>query len=93
MRLKMTKDIVLQSIYEDKLSKRWQLCNNIKEMEITSSSSNLRVIKIKELKALLDKVENQLNVIEEISDEFVSIPDWYREVLKKYNLTDKRLDR
>ena len=89
----MTKDIVLQSIYEDKLSKRWQLCNNIKEMEITSSSSNLRVIKIKELKALLDKVENQLNVIEEISDEFVSIPDWYREVLKKYNLTDKRLDR
>ena len=89
----MTKDIVLQSIYEDKLSKRWQLCNNIKEMEITSSGSNLRVSKIKELKALLDKVENQLNVIEEISDEFVSIPDWYREVLKKYNLTDKRLDR
>lgn len=89
----MTKDIVLQSIYEDKLSKRWQLCNNIKEMEITSSGSNLRVGKIKELKALLDKVENQLNVIEEISDEFVSIPDWYREVLKKYNLTDKRLDR
>ena len=89
----MTKDIVLQSIYEDKLSKRWQLCNNIKEMEITSSGSNLRVSKIKELKALLDKVENQLNVIEEISDEFVSIPDWYREVLKKYNLIDKRLDR
>lgn len=88
----MTKDIVLQSIYEDKLSKRWQLCNNIKEMEITSSGSNLRVNKIKELKSLLDKVENQLNVIEEISDEFVSIPDWYREVLKKYNLTDKRLD-
>ena len=88
----MTKDIVLQSIYEDKLSKRWQLCNNIKEMEITSSGSNLRVSKIKELKVLLDKVENQLNVIEEISDEFVSIPDWYREVLKKYNLTDKRLD-
>ena len=89
----MTKDIVLQSIYEDKLSKRWQLCNNIKEMEITSSGSNLRVNKIKELKSLLDKVENQLNVIEEISDEFVSIPDWYIEVLKKYNLTDKRLDR
>ena len=88
----MTKDKVLQSIYEDKLSKRWQLCNNIKEMEITSSGSNLRVNKIKELKSLLDKVENQLNVIEEISDEFVSIPDWYREVLKKYNLTDKRLD-
>ena len=89
----MTKDIVLQSIYEDKLSKRWQLCSNIKEMEITSSGSDLRVSKIKKLKALLDKVENQLNVIEEISDEFVSIPDWYREVLKKYNLTDKRLDR
>ena len=89
----MTKDIVLQLIYEDKLSKRWQLCNNIKEMEITSSGSNLRVNKIKELKVLLDKVENQLNVIEEISDEFVSIPDWYKEVLKKYNLTDKRLDR
>ena len=89
----MTKDIVLQSIYEDKLSKRWQLCNNIKEMEITSSGSSLRVSKIKELKVLLDKVENQLNVIEEISDEFVSIPDWYKEVLKKYNLTDKRLDR
>ena len=88
----MTKDRVLQLIYEDKLSKRWQLCNNIKEMEITSSGSNLRVNKIKELKALLDKVENQLNVIEEISDEFVSIPDWYIEVLKKYNLTDKRLD-
>ncbi len=88
----MTKDRVLQLIYEDKLSKRWQLCNNIKEMEITSSGSNLRVNKIKELKSLLDKVENQLNVIEEISDEFVSIPDWYREVLKKYNLTDKRLD-
>ena len=93
MRLKMTKDEVLQSVYEDKLSERWQLCNNIKEMEITSSGSNLRVSKIKELKALLDKVENQLNVIEEISDEFVSIPDWYREVLNKYNLTDKRLDR
>ena len=89
----MTKDEVLQSVYEDKLSERWQLCNNIKEMEITSSGSNLRVSKIKELKALLDKVENQLNVIEEISDEFVSIPDWYREVLNKYNLTDKRLDR
>ena len=89
----MTKDKVLQSIYEDKLSKRWQLCNNIKEMEITSSGSNLRVSKIKDLKALLDKVENQLNVIEEISDEFVSIPDWYRDVLNKYNLTDKRLDR
>ena len=89
----MTKDEVLQSVYEDKLSERWQLCNNIKEMELTSSGSNLRVNKIKELKALLDKVENQLNVIEEISDEFVSIPDWYREVLKKYNLTDKRLDR
>ena len=89
----MTKDRVLQSIYEDKLSKRWQLCNNIKEMEITSSGSNLRVNKIKELKVLLDKVENQLNVIEEISDEFVSIPDWYKEVLKKYNLTDKRLDK
>ncbi len=88
----MTKDRVLQLIYEDKLSKRWQLCNNIKEMEITSSGSSLRVNKIKELKSLLDKVENQLNVIEEISDEFVSIPDWYREVLKKYNLTDKRLD-
>lgn len=86
------KDRVLQEIYENRLGAYWHKLLQIKELKETSTGSALRIKSILDRENELGDIENQLNVLEQLSDEFLIVPEWYKEVLKKYGLFDKRLN-
>lgn len=86
------KDKVLQDIYEDKLGAYWHKLLQIKELKDTNTNHPLRIKSISDRENELSTIENQLNVLDQLSDEFLIVPQWYIEVLKKYNLADKRLN-
>lgn len=88
----MSRDKVLQEIYEDKLSAYWHKLLHIKELEKTSDGSFLRLKSITDRNNELSIISNQLNVLEQLSDETLIVPDWYKEVLVKHSLVDKRLE-
>ena len=88
----MSRDKVLQEIYEDKLGAYWNKLLHIKELEKTSDGSFLRLKSITDRNNELSIISNQLNVLEQLSDETLIVPDWYKEVLVKHSLVDKRLE-
>ena len=88
----MSRDKVLQEIYEDKLGTYWHKLLHIKELEKTNDGSFLRLKSITDRNNELSIISNQLNVLEQLSDETLIVPDWYKEVLVKHSLVDKRLE-
>ena len=88
----MSRDKVLQEIYEDKLGAYWHKLLHIKELEKTNDGSFLRLKSITDRNNELSIISNQLNVLEQLSDETLIVPDWYKEVLVKHSLVDKRLE-
>lgn len=88
----MSRDKVLQEIYEEKLGAYWHKLIQIKELEETSNGSILRLKSIECRNSELDTISNQLNVLEQISDELLVVPEWYKDTLKKHSLVDKRLE-
>ena len=88
----MSKDEVLQDIYEEKLGVYWHKLLDIKQLEETNNGSFLRLKSIADRNNELSTITNQLNVLEQVSDEMLVIPAWYKEVLVKHRLVDKRLE-
>lgn len=82
----MTKQECIQDMYEDVLGAHWKKLHQIKELVETSSGSYLRMRSIADRKAELARIENQKDVLEQLSDEFLVVPDWYTNKLKEIEL-------
>ena len=82
----MTKQECIQGMYENVLGAHWKKLHQIKELVETSSGSYLRMRSIADRQAELVRLENQKDVLEQLSDEFLVIPDWYMNRLKEIGL-------
>lgn len=88
----MSRDEVIQEVYEEKLCSYWRKLLHIKELEEKNTYSQLRLKSIADRNRELNIITNQLNVLEQLSGEILVIPNWYKDILSKHDLVDKRLN-
>ena len=83
----MTKAECIQSMYEEVLGSHWQKLYQIKELVDTDTgSSYLRTKSIADRRAELSRIENQKEVLEQLSYVVLDIPNWYTDRLKEISL-------
>lgn len=82
----MTKAECIQEIYEDVLGAHWQKLYHIKELVDTSTGSYLRIKSIADRRLELARIENQKEVLEQLADEILVVPNWYIDRLKEIGL-------
>lgn len=79
----MTRQECLQEIYEEVLGSHWRQLHQIKELVETSTGSQLRRMSISTRRDELSRIENQLDVLGQLSEEFLQIPEWYTNKIKQ----------
>lgn len=83
----MTKEEYMQEMYKDVLGAHWQKIRQIKELVDTDTGgSYLRTKSIADRRAELSRIENQKEVLEQLSDVVLDIPNWYVNKLKELSL-------
>lgn len=78
----MTKQEFEQEQYEEVLSAHWHKVAQLKELIDTSSGSALRMMSIAGRQNELMRIENQKEVLEQLSDDLV-VPEWYTNKMKE----------
>lgn len=86
-------NVNIQELYEDILSQYWQKIYQIYELVSTSTGSELRIKSIRDRKReysfiLEKKVSFELIFKNEIKDNDVIVPDWYKQ--KNSNIENQR---
>ena len=79
----MTKQECIQDMYDDVLGAHWKKLYHIKELVGTDSGSYLRTKSIADRRDELSRIENQKLVLEQLSDDVLTIPNWYIDRLKE----------
>ena len=87
----MTRQECLQEIYEEVLGSHWQKLQQIVELVETSSGSYLRMKSIADRRAELVVIENKKLVLEQLADEWLTIPEWYTDRLKEFGNGDSNI--
>ena len=82
----MTKQECIQYMYEDVLGAHWQKLHQLKELVDTSTGSYLRNKSIADRRSELIRIENQKEVLEQLSDGILIVSDWYTNRLKEVGL-------
>ena len=82
----MTKEEHMQEMYEDVLSAHWRKLHQIKELVDTSTGSYLRNKSIVDRQSELSSIENQKEVLEQLAEHHLNVPDWYTDRLKEIKL-------
>lgn len=90
-------NINIQELYEDILSQCWQKIYQIYELVSTSTGSELRIKSIRDRKReyifiLEKKVCFELLFKNEIKDNDVVVPDWYKQKHSNIEMQRKELD-
>ena len=80
----MTKQELMQNMYEDVLGSHWQKLYQIKEL--VDTVSHLRTKSIADRQSELVRIENQKEVLEQLADEVLVVPNWYMDRLKEIGL-------
>ena len=80
----MTKQECVQNMYEEVLGAHWQKLYQLKELVSTDTGrSYLRSKSIADRQSELILIENQKEVLEQLSNELLVIPDWYTNRLRE----------
>lgn len=87
----MTRQECLQEIYEEVLGSHWKKLHQIVELVETSSGSYLRMKSIADRRAELAVIENKKLVLEQLADEWLTIPSWYLDRLKEIGHGDSNV--
>lgn len=87
----MTRQECLQEIYEEVLGSHWKKLHQIAELVETSSGSYLRMKSIADRRAELVVIENKKLVLEQLADEWLTIPEWYTDRLKEFGNGDSNI--
>lgn len=87
----MTRQECLQEIYEEVLGSHWKKLHQIVELVETSSGSYLRMKSIADRRAELVVIENKKLVLEQLADEWLTIPEWYTDRLKEFGNGDSNI--
>lgn len=82
----MTKVECIQGMYEDVLGAHWHKLHQIKELVDTDTGSHLRTKSIADRRLELARIENQKEVLEQLADEILVVPNWYVDRLKEIGL-------
>lgn len=90
-------NINIQELYEDILSQYWQKIYQIYELVTTSTGSQLRLKSIRDRKReycfiLQKKVSFELLFKNEIEDNNIIVPDWYKQKHSNIEKQRKELD-
>lgn len=87
----MTRQECLQEIYEEVLGSHWQKLQQIVELVETSSGSYLRRVSIADRRVELAAIENRKLVLEQLADEWLTVPSWYLDRLKEIGHGDSNV--
>ena len=90
-------NINIQELYEDILSQYWQKIYQLYELTITSSGSKLRLLSINNRRTeyfliLEKKMSFELLFKNEIEDNNIIVPDWYKQKHSNIKKQRKELD-
>ena len=83
----------LQNDYEEILSSYWHKILAIRELEDTNkNNSPLRLKSINDRKKELVKIIAKKDAYQLIYEDYISVPQWYIDILKKHSINTSRKD-
>lgn len=77
----------LQEEYEDILSQHWHKVLQVRELKETNrNNSPLRLQSINRREKELLKILKKKEAIELLYEDYITIPQWYKDITKKHNI-------